>query len=297
MCYRRYGDEEGRAMSVQEASAAGRAAKAQGVEAGLFYLRPMAEKPYTVAYRTTETGELPTNAVYEEHKVVVSDARPVASELSLDREGVAFTTSPSRVTDFYDEALLDTLAHAEAAELVAKVTGASRVEVFDHTLRRRAPQVPDRTPGMARQPVLRVHNDYTEGSGPQRVRDLLGEEADELLKRRFAFINVWRPLAGPVLDTPLAVCDARSVGAADWVACDMVYKDRRGEIYVNTYNPGHRWLYFPKMTPDEVILIKCYDTRHDVARFAPHTAFIDPTTPADAPPRESIEIRTVAFFD
>ena len=283
-------------MSVQEAAAA-RAAKVQGVEAGMFYLRPMAEKPYTVAYRTTETGELPTNAVYEERRVVVRDARRCAAELDLDREGVAFTTSASRVTDFYDEAQLDMAAHAEAAELVAKVTGASRVEVFDHTLRRRTPEVPDRTPGIARQPVLRVHNDYTEGSGPQRVKDLLGEEAEALLKRRFAFINVWRPLAGPVLDTPLAVCDARTVSSADWVACDMVYKDRKGEIYVTTYNPSHRWLYFPKMTPDEVILIKCYDTRHDVARFAPHSAFIDPTTPDNAPPRESIEIRTVAFFD
>lgn len=284
-------------MNGQDASVAGRRPEAPGVEAGLFYLKPMAEKPYTVAYRTTETGELPTNAVYEERKVVVRDARPIAPELSLDREGVAFTSSPSRVTNFYDEAQLDTLAHAEAAELVARVTGASRVEVFDHTLRRRAPQVPDRTPGLARQPVMRVHNDYTEGSGPQRVRDLTGDEAEALLKRRFAFINVWRPLAGPVLDTPLAVCDARSVDPADWVGCDMVYQDRRGEIYVNTFNPAHRWLYFPKMTADEVILIKCYDTRHDVARFAPHTAFTDPTTPEDALPRESIEIRTVAFFD
>lgn len=268
-----------------------------GVEAGLFYLKPMAEKPYTVAYRTTEDGELPTNAVYEERKVFIHDARPRASELSLDREGVAFVTSPSRVREFYDEAELDTAAHAEAAAIVARATGASRVEVFDHTLRRRNSDKPDRSAGIPRQPVMRVHNDYTEGSGPQRVRDLMGEEADALLNRRYAFINVWRPISGPVLDTPLAVCDARSVAPEDWVGCDMVYKDRRGEIYVTTWSAAHRWLYFPRMTPDEVILIKCYDTVRDVARFAPHSAFTDPTTPEDAPPRESIEIRTVAFFD
>lgn len=267
------------------------------VEAGLFYLKPMAEKPYTLAYRTTEAGELPTNAVYEEHKVLIHDARRGAQDLDLDREGAAFTTYPSRVRDFYDEAELDTAAHAEAAAIVAKVTGASRVEVFDHTLRRRNSETPDRTSGLPRQPVMRVHNDYTEGSGPQRVRDLMGDEAEALLGKRYAFINVWRPLKGPVLDTPLAVCDARSVKPSDWVASDMVYKDRRGEIYVTTFSPEHRWLYFPKMTPDEVILIKCYDTVRDVARFAPHSAFTDPTTPADAPPRESIEIRTVAFFD
>jgi hypothetical protein len=285
------------AMSVQDTSSDQRRAASADVEAGLFYLRPMAEKPYTLAYRTDETGELPTNAVYDEHQVCIHDARSAAPGLNLDREGVAFTRSPSEVRDFYDEAELDSVAHPEAAAIVARVTGASRVEVFDHTLRRRNSDTPDRSAGVPRQPVMRVHNDYTEGSGPQRVRDLLGDEAEALLQKRYAFINVWRPLKGPVVDTPLAVCDARTVAPSDWVACDMVYKDRRGEIYVTTYAPGHRWLYFPKMAPDETILIKCYDTRADVARFAPHSAFTDPTTPVGAPPRESIEIRTVAFFD
>ena len=284
-------------MSLQDASATGRPTGSADVEAGLFYLTPMAEKPYTLAYRTEAEGELPTNAVYEERQVLIHDARPGAGALTLDREGVAFAASPSRVRDFYDEAELDAVAHREAADLVAKITGASRVEVFDHTLRRRASDTPDRTSGVPRQPVMRVHNDYTEGSGPQRVRDLMGDEAEALLGRRYAFINVWRPLKGPVVDTPLAVCDARTVAPADWVASDMVYQDRRGEIYVATYSPAHRWLYFPRMTPDETILIKCYDTRTDVARFAPHSAFTDPTTPDGALPRESIEIRTVAFFN
>ncbi len=284
-------------MSLQDASVTEPPAVLDGVDAGLFYLRPMTEKPFTVAYRTTETGELPTNAVYDEHRVRISDGRPLAGSLSLDREGVAFLRSPSKVRDFRDEAELDTVAHREAADLVARVTGASRVEVFDHTLRRRNSDLPDRSAGIPRQPVMRVHNDYTEGSGPQRVRDLMGEEAVALLKKRYAFINVWRPLKGPVVDTPLAVCDARSVAPSDWVASDIVYKDRTGEIYVTTYSPEHRWLYFPRMTPDETILIKCFDTRRDVARFAPHSAFTDPSTPEGAPPRESIEIRTVAFFD
>ena len=284
-------------MSLQNASLAERPAAPGGVVAGLFYLRPMAEKPYTVAYRTDETGELPTNAVYDAHEVLIADGRPVAADLSLDRQGIAFVRSPSRVRDFYDEADLDGVAHAEAAALVAKVTGASRVEVFDHTLRRRNSDLPDRSAGIPRQPVMRVHNDYTEGSGPQRVRDLMGAEAEALLNKRYAFINVWRPLKGPVVDTPLAVCDARTVAPADWIASDIVYRDRTGEIYVTTYSPEHRWLYFPRMTPDETILIKCFDTLTNVARFAPHSAFTDPTTPEGAPPRESVEIRTVAFFD
>jgi hypothetical protein len=266
------------------------------VEGEMNYLRPMAEKPYTLAYYT-EPGDLPTNAVYDAHRMRVFDARPIAAEASLDVEGFALATRPSAVTDWYDEAQLDGVCHDEAVQLVKDVTGASRVQVFDHTLRIRRDDIADRTPRMARLPVLRVHNDYTEWSGPQRVRDVLPDEADELLKKRFAFINVWRPIKGPVLDTPLAVCDARSVAPDEFIASDMVYKDRKGEIYVNVYSPRHRWFYVPRMTTDEALLIKCYDSRRDVARFTAHSAFVDPTTPADAPRRASIEIRTVAFFD
>jgi hypothetical protein len=265
------------------------------VEGEMNYLRPMAEKPYTLAFYT-EPGDLPTNAIYDAHKVRIHDARPIAATASLDVEGFALARRPSAVTDWYDEAQLDGVCHDEAAQLVKDITGAARVQVFDHTLRIRREDIADRTPGMARLPVLRVHNDYTERSGPQRVRDVLPDEAEELLKHRFAFINVWRPIRGPVLDTPLAVADARSVPPDDFIASDMVYKDRKGEIYVNTFSPSHRWFYAPRMTTDEALLIKCYDSRTDVARFTAHSAFTDPTTPADAEPRASIEIRTVAFF-
>ncbi len=266
------------------------------IEAELLYMKPMAEKPYTLAYPPVE-GEPPSSAVYEARRMRIIDGRPLAGELSLDREGVAFVRSRSAVSDFYDEHQLDTVCHDEAAALVAAQTGAARVKVFDHTLRVRRFDVPDRTPGTLRQPVTRVHNDYTETSGPQRVRDLMGDAAEALLEKRFAFINVWRPIKAPVIDTPLAVCDAASVAPDDFVAMDLVYQDRTGEIFTVTHSPSHRWLYFPRMQLDEAILIKCYDSRRDVARFVPHVAFDDPTTPPDAPPRESIEIRTVAFFD
>ena len=261
----------------------------------LNYLKPMADKPYTLAYQAVN-GEPATNAVYEAHTVTIADARPVASGLSLDREGFILVEEPTAVTDYYDEAQLDTVCHDEAARLVVAATGASRVVVFDHTLRVRRSDIADRTPGMARLPVMRVHCDYTEISGPQRVRDLMGDEAEALLAKRFAFINVWRPIKGPVIDTPLAVCDAASTAPGDMVASDMVYPDRKGEIFVTTYSADHRWSYFPRMRTDEAMLIKCYDSRRDVARFAAHTAFVDPTTPPGAAPRESIEIRTVAFF-
>jgi len=143
-----------------------------------------------------------------------------------------------------------------------------------------------------------VHNDYTAKSAPQRVRELFPREADALLKRRFAFVNVWRPIVGPVQESPLAVADAQSIAPHDWVPTDLIYKDRIGETYSVVYSDAHRWFYFPHMQTHEALLIKCYDSSRDGrARFAAHTAFDDPSSPPDAPPRESIEARTVAFFD
>ena len=130
------------------------------------------------------------------------------------------------------------------------------------------------------------------------MRDLLGGDADALLQKRFSVINVWRPIRGPVQDTPLAVSDARSIDDQDLVATDLVYPDRTGEIYYVKFNPAHKWFYAPAMRDDEIMLIKCYDSAEDGrARFVPHSAFVDPTTPAGAPPRESIELRTLVFYD
>jgi hypothetical protein len=147
-------------------------------------------------------------------------------------------------------------------------------------------------------PVLFAHNDYTEDSGPQRVRDLLPDEADSLLGRRFAVINVWRPTRRPVREAPLAVCDAQTMGPDDLVAMDLIYPDRVGEVQSLRYDDGHRWLYFPEMKASEVMLLKCYDSTTDGrARFTAHSAFEDPQTPADAEARESIEVRNLAFFE
>src|SRR5919108_711102 len=148
----------------------------------------------------------------------------------------------------------------------------------------------------ARQPVRRVHNDHTVNSAPRRVRDHLGAEAEELLKHRFAVINVWRPIRGPVEDSPLALCDARSFTDDDLIASDLVYAHVRGETSRVAYNPAHRWHYFSEMQPDEVLLIRVHNSANDGrARLSFHTSFDNPLTP-DAPPRESIEVRTLVFF-
>jgi hypothetical protein len=264
------------------------------VEAELNYLIPTTERPRTYTYdpppnipRSTGTNS--------PHRVPIRDARPIATEITLDQHGFGLVKHRSAVGDFYDEDEVKRVYYPEAENLLKKVTGASRVFIFDHTTRRHVPGAEDRRDGL-RQPVARVHVDHTAKSGPQRVRDLLPDEAPELLRGRVQVINLWRPIRGPLQDAPLAVCDAHSIAPEDLVPSDLVYPHRVGETYSVTYRPSHRWFYFREMRPDEVLLLKCYDSKTDGrARFAPHSAFTDPTTPPDAAPRESIELRTLVF--
>ncbi|HVH74033.1 MAG TPA: CmcJ/NvfI family oxidoreductase [Stellaceae bacterium] len=265
------------------------------VEAELNYLAPMAERPRYYAY-STEPQAPQSNMRHEAHRVHIHDMRPIVSEIALDRQGFALIEQRSRVQDFWDDEEVRRVYYPEAERLIAEATGASRVFVFDHVQRRRIPGSADRAAGGPRQPATRVHVDHTARSGPQRARDLLGEEAEELLKGRVQVINLWRPIEGPLFDAPLAVCDARTVDPADLVPSDLVYRDRVGETYSVTWNPAHRWYYVPQMRRDEGLLLKCCDSKEDGrARFMPHTSFTDPTTPADARPRESIELRTLVF--
>jgi hypothetical protein len=263
--------------------------------ARLNYLEPIETKPFMYAY-ATPPGVPQRFTPVDERAVFIRNGRPQAADFSLDREGFALVDDDGIVPDFYDEAQVRAVYYRHVARLVRQQTGAVKVHVFDHNVRS-APRESRGEPGV-RLPAKRVHNDYTAKSAPQRVRDLFPREADALLKRRFAFVNVWRPIAGPVQESPLAVADAGSIAPHDWVPTDLIYKDRIGETYSVVYSDAHRWFYFPRMQTHEALLIKCYDSARDGrARFAAHTAFDDPTSPPDAAPRESIEARTVAFFD
>jgi hypothetical protein len=267
------------------------------IEAALSYIEPMNDEPRSLEYEPPP-GVARTSAVYRDHTVTIRDIRPVAQALSLDRERFQLVTAASGVSDLYDQEAIRTRYYPETVSLLENLTGASRVVVFDHMIRRRVPGTADRSAGVPRQPVPRVHNDYTVKSGPQRVRDLLGEDAGGLLRARFSVVNVWRPIRGPIQDAPLAVADARSVDQGDLVATDLVYPDRTGEIYYVKFNPSHRWFYASAMRQDEVMLIKCFDSADDGrARFVPHAAFVDPTTPAGVLPRQSIELRTLVFYE
>jgi hypothetical protein len=266
------------------------------VEAELHYLGRMTERPRNYTY-DPPPGVPRSNTVHETHIVPIHDMRGIEREISLDREGFELIGHRSAVRDFFDDDEVRAVYYPEAERLIADTLGASRVFIFDHTVRRRVPGVGDRSAGAPRQPSNRVHVDHTAKSGPQRIRDFLGEEAEELLKGRAQIINLWRPIRGPLRDAPLTVCDARSVAPDDLVPSDLVYRDRVGETYAVTYNPDHRWYYVPEMQPDEALLLKCFESETDGrARFMPHTAFEDPTTPPGSLPRESIELRTMVFY-
>jgi hypothetical protein len=266
------------------------------VEAELNYLAPMPERPCYYAYEPDPTDP-PPNMRHEQHVAKIHDMRPITSHLSLDKQGFALVEQRSQVQDFWNDDEVRAVYYPEAERFIADVTGAGRVLIFDHVQRRRIPGATERrTRGLPRQPATRVHVDHTARSGPQRVRDLLGAEAEELLKGRVQVINLWRPIRGPLRDAPLAVCDARSVDPDDLVPADLVYRDRVGETYSVKYNPAHQWFYVPEMRRDEALLLKCCDSLDDGrARFMPHTGFTDPTTPPDAEPRQSIELRSLVF--
>jgi hypothetical protein len=266
-----------------------------GVRSEMNYLARTAGRPRTYTF-DPPPGIPRTTVVNEPHIVLISDARPVLRNVSLDEEGFGLVHHESTVRDFHSEQEVTSVYYPEAENILKQATGADRVFIFDHTVRRRIPGSEDRRAEAPRQPVPRVHVDHTEKSGPQRVRDLLPDEAAELLRGRVQIINIWRPIRGPLLDAPLAVCDASSVKPEQLIPSDLVYTNRMGETYSVIFDPEHRWFYVPRMRTNEALLLKCYDSKTDGrARFAPHSAFTDPTTPPDAPPRESIEIRALVF--
>ena len=259
----------------------------------------------------------------------VQNIRGRESEFNTDISGFAVYHAPANEKTFRDDRAVREGYYAEVEAILRdKLEGVKKVVIFDHTIRRREKASP-------RQPVQQVHVDQTPGAAVARVRrHLPADEADELLKKRFSLINVWRPIENPASDFPLAVVDWRSTSDDDFVKVDLLYPKRdsvidddddrgkekvadqsklfstegyevKGETYGVAPNDKHAFFYYKDMTPDETMFIKCFDSKSDGfpggtpgrARCTPHTAFIDPDTPKDAPGRQSIEVRCLVFYD
>ncbi|KAH9024074.1 hypothetical protein EDB85DRAFT_2150768 [Lactarius pseudohatsudake] len=254
------------------------------------------------------------------HAVKVENLRG-RDEAALDKNGFQFFHHPAKHTSFANDEEILREYYPESIELIKQLTGASRVVLFDHTVRRRHPDVPD-TP-QARRPVPAVHVDQTNESAVTRVqRHLPSDDVEGLLQGRFQIINLWRPIHHAAHDWPLALCDCNSIDRSrDLVPTTLKYPDHDGETYSVVWNESHRWKYVRGLTPEEGVLIKWYVVRlpclprrlvlvssaplssfdsiqdGSVAVLTPHTAFEDPTTPPDAEKRESIEVRALVFYD
>lgn len=258
----------------------------------------------------------------------VINIRGKESEYTTDNSGFAVYNFPAKEKLFVDDEVVRNEYYKEVEDVLRKThKGIKKVYIFDHTIRRRQKDAP-------RQPVQQVHVDQTPGAAEARVRRHLPEEADELLKGRYQIINVWRPIENAATDFPLAVIDWRSTTPSDFIPVDLMYPKRadsvmddddrgkeklpdassyestdgyeiKGETMAVAPNERHRFHYVKDMTPDEVMFLKCFDSRGSgmpggddkIAVRTPHTAFIDPETPADAPGRQSIEVRCLVFYD
>jgi hypothetical protein len=277
------------------------------VEAALNYQEPPPAGKTTGRYiDQPDRGD-----VVDEHisaRMPMRDARELQPAATLESKCFELRSKPTAVVDFMDDEEVKGAYYDEMVALVKEASGASRVAIFDHTIRETGNTNLNAQAGGTAAPVPRVHCDYTAEGAPRRLAQLIrdglfpemGEaEAAKLEAGRFAFINVWRSISdeSPVVQKPLAVCDEASVSPSDRFTYELRFPDRTGENYSLRASEGHKWYYYPRMVKDECLLFKVYDKKADGPRFVFHTAFDEPGTPADAPARRSIEVRAIAFFD
>ena len=257
-------------------------------------------KPTELYFYETKAAKDVHDPGDDPREMTITDGWHRADSFSVDKEGFSLHEFKTSYDQLEDDDVIKANFYPEIAKFVEKTVRAKRVLVFDHTIRTKSnmsKKETEETNTSQRAPVMLVHCDYTAESGPLRVRQLLKEEADDLLSRRVAFFNFWKPIHNIVEERPLAMCDVTSAPPDDFFKLHLHYRERDGENYVMRYSPNHKWWYFPKMTLEQAIILKTYDSDSSGrARFVGHSAFEDPTSRPDAPPRESVEIRTIAFF-
>ncbi|KAF8996125.1 hypothetical protein BDQ17DRAFT_1429903 [Cyathus striatus] len=249
--------------------------------------------------KVVDSTELKTNVTTKGEDVPIENIRGNEGSVTLDATGFQYFKRAAKHTSFTDDVAIKEEYYPESIDLLKELTGASKVVIFDHTLRNNTPGDLVNEPG-TRKAGAQVHIDQTKKASIARVHRHVPEEAESLLKKRFQIINLWRPIKHAAYDHPLALCDYHSVDTEkDVVHVTLNYPDFKGEIMFVEYNPNHRWKYLRGMTPEELVLIKCFDSNEDgkTAIYTPHTAFIDPTTPEGSPGRRSIEIRALVFYD
>jgi len=251
------------------------------------------QKP-RVTYTGTDIGQQ-YNEAYQFYEVNINNARLLdRKDFLLHDHGFEKVNHCLNNVDFNSEDSIKKNLYPEIEKIVAKASGASAAFVFDHTVRRGVTN-------SIRRPAQHVHVDYTHNTGPNRAASMIEERnLEHFCGKRFVQVNFWRSINGPVEQLPLAFLDSQSLNLDDLIIADIEFKNpaHLGEIYALRYHPDQKWYYYPDMQVNEALLIKGYDTDDSaISKFTPHSAFIDPTSKPDALPRQSIEVRTFAFFD
>jgi hypothetical protein len=237
------------------------------------------------------------------HNVRVSDARQLRRGPSLDTMGFMLATHMSAVTDFTDVERVGRVYRDEVAELIRAVTGAPMVVVTPRGVVRWSERRGDTSAFVNSKPGRFVHVDYSRKSFNEFAQRYVADDAnaDRWLNGRYAAFNIWRVFSFAPQDVPLAVCDATTVRPED-VTVGMAVIDGpnapefRFESSLFHFSPRHRWYYFPDMYPGEALIFKAFDSDTSRVQGCPHSAFDDPTCPAGAAPRASIEIRAFAYW-
>jgi hypothetical protein len=266
------------------------AAEIPGVEAVIRYVVPGEKAFFYPADR--ERSYWPA----VEHRMRIESMRPHVSELALERNGFVLMREPTQVKDFYDAEEVKRVYYPEIVDLVKRLNGAAKVIPFGEMTRSDRKQTGD-----GRLPAYGAHVDYGDVTVRKFTHDFLGhEEAERWLSMRYVLMNLWRPIQ-PVYRTPLALCDASTVLHSDLNDSEVrggLGDPNRTTLYGFNlaHSPRHRWYYAPRMQPDEVLAFKLFDSDRSRVQLTGHTAFDDPTATPDAPPRESIEIRTISFI-
>jgi hypothetical protein len=242
-------------------------------------------------------GRITNERPHLAHDVVVTDVSGDETKYTLDSHGFQYCPHKSIEQDYLDEHQIQNVYYEECRKLIKDITGASRVHIFNHKVRRGPTQWHHLgLKNLAnRGPVTKTHVDQSYYGAELRLKWEFPKEAEKLKENRYQIINIWRPIK-TILKDPIAVADFQSVPDNDLVGAEMTEDDFKGESWVVRHNPDHQWYYKYRMTPQDVLLIKCFDSSTDVARRSLHSAFEDPAHVHEES-RQSIEVRCLICYD
>jgi hypothetical protein len=242
------------------------------------------------------------------HEVAIRDARPIASELSLDRERFELVEHESVCIDLRDPDELRDRYFEEMVPYIQRRFNADWVIPYRNGLIHRRAEGKAVPPGGwrgvtgPRGPAGFAHIDYAPEAGPMKAAAINQTQGIPIRPySRLIIVQTWRALSPPPQDFPLAFCDAATVARTDlsfaeYVVSNTGQPDSAHRDCIVRFNPAQRWYYFPRMVANDLVLFTAYDSEAHYGPMSAHSAFDDRNTFPDAKPRESIEARFCVYY-